>query len=77
MLAWLGAVAGDVVTLTVLDVVGDDAEPPLELLPHAVSERPRATTPDTVSSRLHVLIRSILLHGLETPKVRSTRDPVT
>jgi len=76
MLAWLGAVAGDVVTLTVLGVVGDDAGPPLGLLPHAVSERPRATTPDTVNSRLHVLIRSILLHGLETSKVRSTRDPV-
>jgi hypothetical protein len=76
MLAWLGAVAGDVVTLTVLGVVGDDAEPPLELLPHAVSERPRATAPDTVSSRLHVLIRSILHHGLETSKVRSTQDRV-
>jgi hypothetical protein len=76
MLAWLGAVAGDVVTLTVLGVVGDDAERPLELLPHAASERPRASTPDTVSSRLHVLIRSILLHGLETSKARSTRDPV-
>src|SRR5271157_3053353 len=67
MLAGLGVVAGDVLTLTVLRVVEDDAAPLLELPPHAASEIPSAATPATASSRLHVLlIRSFLLH-------RSTR----
>jgi hypothetical protein len=56
MLAWLGVVAGDVLTWTVLGVVGGDAEPPPELPPHAASERPRATTPAANSNRRHVVI---------------------
>ena len=51
-----GVVAGDVVTLKVLEVLDSDTDPPLGWPLHAAIEMPSATTPPVDSSRCHQII---------------------